>query len=501
MPTHSEVARLNLEYYCKQAKALLKAAKSGDVDAVQRLQRHLPRSSATPALHDAQLAIAREEGFPSWPKFKAFIEQSKLNFKELVASFISAATSDRRRADEILARHPKIADAGFYVALVLGRWKVVEQTLLESPELANAESGPEDCAPLIYTCFSRYANGKSERAADLTETVRVLLRHGADPSVTYTPDNSPGYALSALYAASGLNNNPEMARALLEAGGNPNDGESLYHSTEHPDLECMKLLLRHGAKVNGSNSIKHVLDREDRDGLTLLLDAGGDPDEKNERGETALHWAVWRGRSPETLAILLDHGANINAKRNDDRTGYALAVISGQKESATLLRERGAVTELSALDGFVDRCVNGGKKYDGKPVAIDHVAGSERLLPDLAANHYTEAVRALLDAGLPLDARGGAGGTALHWACWKGYPDVAKLLLDHGAPLNINDTEFHASPLGWLHHGSTNYRGCDADHAEVVRVMIAAGVPMNELRTPTGNPKVDAVLREHRLVE
>ena len=500
MPTHSEVVRLNLEYYRKQAKALLKAAKAEDSHALQRLHLYLPKLGPSPALHDAQLATAREEGFPSWPRFKTFIEQSNLNFKELVAEFIAAATSDRSRADEILARYPKIADAGFYVALVLGNWKVVEQALSESPGLANARGGPENHEPLVYTCFSRYASGKSERAAALVETVRVLLRYGADPSVSFTPANLPDNPLSALYAASGLNNNPEMTAVLLEAGANPNDRESLYHSTEHPDMACVKLLLRHGAKVNGSNSIKHILDREDREGLQLLLDAGGDPNEVNERGETALHWAVWRGRSNETLARLLDRDADINARRNDGRTAYAFAVISGQTKSAAFLHSRGASSDLSTLDQFLDLWVNRGEKPGGAD-RIEYSKGSERLLPDLAASHNTDSVRALLRAGLPVDARGEAGGTALHWACWKGYPDLAKLLLDHRAPLDLQDTEFHAPPLGWLHHGSANYCGSDADHAEVVRIMITAGVPMDELRTPTGNPKVDAVLREHKLIE
>jgi hypothetical protein len=42
MPTHSEVVRLNLEYYRKQAKALLKASKAGDSVALQRLRRNSP---------------------------------------------------------------------------------------------------------------------------------------------------------------------------------------------------------------------------------------------------------------------------------------------------------------------------------------------------------------------------------------------------------------------------------------------------------------------------
>jgi len=37
MPTHSEAFRLNLEYYRKQAKNLLKAVKSGDREAAERL--------------------------------------------------------------------------------------------------------------------------------------------------------------------------------------------------------------------------------------------------------------------------------------------------------------------------------------------------------------------------------------------------------------------------------------------------------------------------------
>ena len=86
MPTHSEATRRNLEYYRKQAKSLLKAVKSGDREAAQRLTHHVRRfhqsSFAGVALCDAQLAIAREQGFASWPRFKTFLEQSALAFQE-----------------------------------------------------------------------------------------------------------------------------------------------------------------------------------------------------------------------------------------------------------------------------------------------------------------------------------------------------------------------------------------------------------------------------------
>ena len=78
----------------------------------------------------------------------------------------------------------------------------------------------------------------------------------------------------------------------------------------------------------------------------------------------------------------------------------------------------------------------------------------ERLLPEFAASHCTPAVRGLLAAGVPVDAPGDHGGTALHWACWKGYADLVKMLLDAGASLTMKTTHFmrrrpDGSRMGW----------------------------------------------------
>src|ERR1700722_8497894 len=62
-------------------------------------------------------------------------------------------------------------------------------------------------------------------------------------------------------------------------------------------------------------------------------------------------------------------------------------------------------------------------------------------------------VFALLDAGVPIDSRGDMGETALHWACWKGFADLAKLLVERGASLTIEDAQYHGTPPGWFGHG------------------------------------------------
>jgi ankyrin repeat protein len=501
MPTHPNFAHLNLEYYRKQAKKLLKAANAGDADALARLV--VVSDSGVRAedykLHDAQLAIAREEGFASWPKFQALLRASKLNYQEMAKNFVDAATSDLRRATEMLAAHPELARAGIWVALVLGDSAAVKAVLDGDGGFATRNGGPDNVQPLIYVCFSRFGNRVSGRAHAMVDTARLLLAHGADASTSFTPPELKDNPLSCLYAATGLNNNPQLALVLLEAGANPNDGESLYHSTEHPDHECTKLLLKYGANALRSNALNHMLDREDPVGVKLLLDTGMDLADLNHRGETSLHWAVYRRRSLSILEMLLERGAPLDVRRKDGRTAYALAMQSGQKETAALLRARGANTELSEVDALVAAWSDG----DESPRRTTSDAIREalrspenaKLLPDLAENHATASVRALLDAGAPIDSRGHMGETALHWACWKGYADLAKLLVDRGASLAVQDAQYHATPPGWFGHGIRN-SGERGDYAGVARALAEAHAKFSDADIPTGNEEVDAVLRE-----
>jgi ankyrin repeat protein len=224
-----------------------------------------------------------------------------------------------------------------------------------------------------------------------------------------------------------------------------------------------------------------MLDYENIDGVRLLLAAGADSNEINQLGETALHWAVWRGRSTEIVAELLDASISMDVRRKDGRTAYALAVRSGQTETATLLASRGANTDLSVLDRFLGACAAADPLNLSRLLAdsteIPLPAEYERLLPEFAASHRTPAVRALLAAGVPVDTPGDYGGTALHWACWKGYADLVKMLLDHGAPLTVGDQVFGSTPAGWFSHGLRNSLGRIAP-SSCVRIDYARPAPI-----------------------
>src|SRR5512145_1386494 len=100
MPSRELPARPNLEQLTKQAKSLLDAAKTRDLEALQRFAL-LPSLSGKPldeigasdlALHDAQSVIAREHGFPSWNALREEVESRTLTFDAAVDEFIRCAT-------------------------------------------------------------------------------------------------------------------------------------------------------------------------------------------------------------------------------------------------------------------------------------------------------------------------------------------------------------------------------------------------------------------------
>ena len=154
--------------------------------------------------------------------------------------------------------------------------------------------------------------------------------------------------MSALYGAAGVAHDPELTRVLLEAGANPDDGESVYHSTEARSTDCLRLLLEHGAQTKDTNALAHALDGERLEHVRLLLEAGADPNE----GALVAH-AVRRGRGPEFIRLLAAHGADLDRPGGETwrgnvplRTPYQHAVLRGRDDTAAVLAELGASTEL-----------------------------------------------------------------------------------------------------------------------------------------------------------
>jgi len=95
-----------------------------------------------------------------------------------------------------------------------------------------------------------------------------------------------------------------------------------------------------------------------------------------------------------------------------------------------------------------------------------------------------EAVNQHLAAGVDVNAKDSAGGTALHGAVFRGSKEVAELLISNGADVNAKD-KYGRTPL----HEAAYW-----DHKEIVELLITKGADVNA-KTKRGETPLDQAKR------
>jgi ankyrin repeat protein len=489
-------SRPHLDQLRKQAKDLLAAWRSGDAEALSWLREHHPEyaQETAPAgdlrLADAQLVTARRYGFTSWPRLKEEVELANLAFADRVRHFVRAATDESTGpvegpfllAKRMLARDPALAQADVYTALVLGDVDAVRRQVGRDPAWVRRKGGPRaKREPLLYVTYSKFHRESPRIAEGLLEIAGLLLDAGADPDASFINEHWPQSPLRSLVGACGVANFPAMAELLLDRGATIDDNESLYHSTEHPDTRCLELLLARGANPQRTNALNHALDFRGLERVRMLLEHGADPNEVLGCNGTPLHLAIEKGRERAVLELLVAHGADVHARRQDGRSPYQVAMQHGHHEAAAYLAGLGAATEVTPFERFADACGRGdvaaARQVIGEnPQLLENLSEEDRrAFVQLGAQGKTATIAAMVDAGVPVSARGEHGQTALHWAAWYGWRDTAAALLSRGAALEAVEDEFGGTPLGWAVHGCDNWPNPDGDYPGVVRLLLGAG--------------------------
>jgi ankyrin repeat protein len=439
---------VNLEQLRKQAKELVRAARGGDLRALDRIG-DLPVRLAS-----AQLVIAREHGFSGWSELVHRFEAS-------VESFVFAATSGRcDRARWLLDARPEIT-SDRWARVVLGRsWD----------GQPNEVGGPRDWPPLHYVCHSCFAS---------VELARELLERGGDPNAYFPNENGP---MLALFGAAGVRHDPELTALLLEHGADPNGepqfGDALCHSVECENSACLRLLLGHGAEPRGSWALAHALDFERPEHVRLLLAAGADANE----GALLVH-AVRRGRSIEDIRLLAGHGAELDRRGGEwstppeqHRTAYQNAVLRGRDDIAQLLAELGASTDLKPGDRAVAAIAQGERPSNPLPAKLD--PDQQEALILAALDGHLELVVELLGPGFFGHVGGGPPGTLLHHACWVGNAEIVARLLELGADPMAQSGAKDGVPLAWTVLGSQYHRFPGRDYVTVAVELVAAGATL-----------------------
>lgn len=194
----------------------------------------------------------------------------------------------------------------------------------------------------------------------------------------------------------------------------------------------------------------------------LLLDAGADVNAESDAygrqcttlGLTATSCHPQNaGVQIPLMELLIERGAVVDGP--DGYSGVNGCLRNGRGEAAEFLASRGARLDLEGAAGVGRLDVV--RSFFGADESLIHPATQDQMRDGFAwACQFgrTDVVDFLLQKGIQADAKLKHGATGLHFAAYGGHSAIVKLLLDRGAPIDVQDHRYSGTPLDWaLHNG------------------------------------------------
>jgi ankyrin repeat protein len=237
--------------------------------------------------------------------------------------------------------------------------------------------------------------------------------------------------------------NPQLVNAHDRAGATP-----LHHAAGFGNNATMKLLLDHRANVNAGNKRKSTplfWSLHDEAKVLLLVNRGANVNARTTDGRTPVYQAASMANAVPVLRLLLDKGGDPNAKTLVGMTPL-MAACRSSVQAARLLLDRNA------------------------DVNARNAAGGTALMA-AAQTGRPQVVRMLLEAGANPNFRTKRNESALADAATAGNEEAVKLLLDRGADVNVLDIRGY-SPLLYA-------AGADAMPTVIVKMLLAKGADRN----------------------
>lgn len=291
------------------------------------------------------------------------------------------------------------------------------------------------------------------------DVVTFLLDHGASITERDYFGNTP-------FLAAAGSGNAELVTYFLDRGFDINQqdlqGRSALHMAAFRGNAAMiKLLADRGADLQArdidSMSVLCGAAYSGRsDAVAHLLDLGADVNEApTSYGHTPLFAAIYRNRV-DVARLLMEKGANLEYRNEERATAMHLAAERGTPEIAQLLLDAGM--NVDALDGFGGTPLLHAMRGDTLMVnwLIDHGAQVDALSDTSTAPivnavyaRNTAGMRALIGRGANVNGSGRPGDVPLLITAMQGNEELAAILLDAGADIEVADSHYGRTPLHW----------------------------------------------------
>lgn len=230
----------------------------------------------------------------------------------------------------------------------------------------------------------------------------------------------------------------------------------------HFDPPVHGAMLLHYVAANGVEGYRQKTPKNAVEVARMLLDAGAEADALAALygGQCTTMSLLVSSCHPAAAGVqaalvdtLVDFGAAVEPRGEGKwRSPLMTALVFGYLDAAEALVRRGARVEHIAAAAGLGRLAETRRLL---PAA--DAAGRHRALALAAQLGHVEIVSLLLDAGEDANRYNPDGyhshATPLHHAALAGHDAVVRLMAERGARLDIQDTIYHATPLGWAMHG------------------------------------------------
>ncbi len=403
--------QLNPEQLRKQAKERLRERRAAGQDV---------------KLADVQFELARDHGFASWPKLKAYVERLSLEqpFRvdldyyegraNGIASVMRVSVAEARR--DLAARH------GF------STWRELRR------HVEAMKSGEEPPTPFVL----------AYRAAETNDRERLVELLDRFPDLVVQRGTNGNDLL-------GMANDPWIVSLLLERGANPNRGNDygwtkLHQAGYSNDCDLARLMLAAGARTDlfargdGGTPLVAALFWGHREVVPLL-------------GREPVNLRVAAGLGDVELIRQLVGTSQAGAHRGFYRPHGGFPAWQPSHDPQEVLDEALVWAAKSDRVEAIRLLVELGAQVDADPYRGTPLTWA-------AVNGHVDSIRTLAELGADPNQRGTFGGpghgegvTAIHLAAQAGRRESVSALLELGADPLILDHLHGGNASGWARVG------------------------------------------------